>query len=393
MNISLNYINIQGKNSAWKNQSGSVIKASPQKTIQNSEAFKALNFMNKECIIDMGSISFIKYEMFNRLGKSVNYSTENEEIAPINSSSTLIAGSYDEAFIEDLALEYYNCKNEIIEDYSGEDRASMMKLLKEVYNDVVNDAAKSLSGAFEYFFDYSSNSLAGYKMADEVSVFNRQEFENNIRSFAKKALETVDAVENEADPGSLRSSVEKNLNSIKEGSSIEAMSYNDVKTLAAFLKTLPKLMPGMKTDMHGVENIMKEWNKAMIGLENSCGLSNNVRRQAISSMKNNIHAYHMVASYVHDMNGFAKTLERLMNEFSRLAARYNGIKEGSSLYSETNNFKTAQLKLKLESEITNRMKNLKDQIEAVQKQRDDLAKNPRKIVESETYKSLGEQNE
>lgn len=353
-----------------------IIKNTNRSTINS----KNEDTTNQTSLIDFSEGSVLAYELSNRFKDATGYQVD----VKLSKDFLLGKNDYDDSFIKDFAIEYYNIRNELSSKVPKADYKKYMNLVDKVYEDVVNEASESLSRVFENFFDYSSNVSKVYKMKSVDGIFNEKKFENHLISMGKTALNIVKNADINTDINTLTKDIEQNLKKIG-GDSLNTMNYKDIQILSKLFKELPSLSLsiGKKTEQNTMNRKEKIWSNAIDNLDDN--LSKNVKDAVIKSINKNLKTYNKVGNFINMKENLNNELEKLNKLLSKLIKQRKVMLKQIDKIVETNTSKkdsvikrTSQL-LKQVTNLNNNINTLIERISSIQKNLESLTNNPDEI--------------
>lgn len=149
-----------------------------QDSNKNTDLLISASTKEQVDIFELSKDSMLAYDLATRFKEST---LDNYEVK-LSNKFLIDNNDYDDSFIKDFCIEYYNIKKEMAINCSDTQYKNRMNLVDKVYKDVVNEAAESLSNVFENFFDYSSNMTKFYKMKSDDGIFDKDTFKNHLIS-------------------------------------------------------------------------------------------------------------------------------------------------------------------------------------------------------------------
>lgn len=375
MNIGINN-NVIISNQVIKYEQNSIV----QNTNKSTNDLNNANNLEQIDIIDISEGSVLAYEFANRFKEATGYTSE----VKLSKEFLLEKNDYDDSFIKDFAIEYYNIKQEFSSNSSKVEFNKHMNLVDKVYEDVVNEAADSLSRVFENFFDYSSNVSKSYKLKSDDGVFDKKSFKEHLKLMAKNALNTVKNADINADIDTLNNDIEKNLQKIS-GNDLSNMSYKDIKILSNLFENLPSLSLPLigKIDEQLMNKKERIWSNAIENLDDN--LSKNIKDAVIKSGNKNIKAFEKIGNFLNmreDLNNeldkLNKLLSKLVKQRKIMTKHMDNIAKINSLKKDVVNKRTIQL-MKQITDLDNNINTLVERISSIETNLESISDNPNKI--------------
>lgn len=346
----------------------------------------------------------LQYEYMNRLKGSTSVTNNTSSIGSnTDKSDTFLSkDSIDPSFIEDYALNYVNIRKEISNENSKEEAARKIDLLDKAYSDAINQSAELLSYDFGKFFNYASYEWS-YDNSDKTSAkFDTEAFKTNVLSLADKAFSIANQAFKDNNFNGLQANIENELSNISSGSTIESMSYKDIKGVDNFLKAIPSfknhvseyLDDGTYKPVAGnwsaedAANAINKEHSMVEDLLKSGNLSDSTGRKVYNTVLDNISAYHKKFAFGVQMDNDQNEINKDKSYYKLLKEQYEKFEKKLEEARKRNNMKMTLIYLEMLEGLKKSLNEASDKLKEDTDIKNNLSKNPNSVVDTDAYKAI-----
>jgi hypothetical protein len=233
----------------------------------------------------------------------------------------------DESFIMDFALQYKEYKDRIMSSSSGEEQKNLLDALALKFNKAVEDAATSLSNSFDKFFNYQKHVYDKYLGSSSEEIFDASQFKDHLMAMAKEALTIAEQAVNRGDAETRITDFLENDKA--KDSSLEQMSFHDLKTLTAYFRKLPVLSFSPNTSL---EAITGKWLNATNDLFKAKELSLPIQKILNLTVSRNVALFKEEYTYISKDKKYDSELLYFKKKLQAKEDEYNEAKKQSQGY-------------------------------------------------------------
>lgn len=289
----------------------------------------------------------------------------------------------DDIFI-DLSLDYKNKLKEL--EASGGSEGDILKLNETYINDL-EQKINSIADDLDSYFDRGRSLSEVYSEEAVEDLFDEDLFKDNLRT---SILSVKDYIMNSEE--SSPEEIYENLLSGQKTTSLEKMSFNDLKVLHSFIKEPPKFGDSInRYNGNSVEKIAdkeKEMNKRVRELDVSSIIKDSmfkVNQSVSDGMLKHIAYMEEQDKYENDMQEYYRLLNNLLSRISGIKEIIEAMKEDQGV-SPKNSRLIKYLGMK--QELTEQYKKIKSEKNERVKSFTSLKNNKYTIVEYDSYKGI-----